>query len=258
MTQEERVLFVRDMRTALEGFSGTEKLSFSDGQMKQFAIFYEDMLEKNKVMNLTGITEPREVIVKHYLDSLAPAGLLADFPAEHAKLLDLGSGAGFPGIPLAIAFPALQLTLMDSLNKRVVYLTDEIEKLGLSQHTAAIHARAEDLARQTEQRETYDYCTSRAVARLSVLSEFCLPFVKIGGRMIAYKAGDIAEELSDAKYAIRKLGGEPEQVISFSLPEDAGERSLVVIRKFRETSAVYPRKAGMPAKEPLCNSSRKS
>ena len=258
MTQEERVLFVRDMRTALEGFSGTEKLSFSDGQMEQFAIFYEDMLEKNKVMNLTGITEPREVIVKHYLDSLAPAGLLADFPAEHTKLLDLGSGAGFPGIPLAIAFPALQLTLMDSLNKRVVYLTDEIKKLGLSQHTAAIHARAEDLARQAEQRETYEYCTSRAVARLSVLSEFCLPFVKVGGQMIAYKAGDIAEELSDAKYAIWKLGGEPEQVISFSLPEDAGERSLVVIRKYRETLAVYPRKAGMPAKEPLCNSSRKS
>ncbi len=257
MTQEERLLFVREMRTATENFFDTKKLSFTDGQLEQFAIFYEDMLEKNKVMNLTGITEQREVIVKHYLDSLAPAGFLAGFPEKHAKLLDLGSGAGFPGIPLAIAFPILQLTLVDSINKRVVYLSGEIKKLGLERHTEAVHARAEDLAHWAGQRENYDYCISRAVARLLVLSEYCLPFVKLGGQMIAYKAGDIAEELSDAKVAIQKLGGELEQVISFSLPDDAGERSLVVIRKLRETAGIYPRKAGMPAKEPLGSVSKK-
>lgn len=251
MTLEALNEFVRDMRTALELFSESGKLSLSDGQIAQFAQFYEDMLEKNQVMNLTGITERREVIVKHYIDSLLPACLLPDFPKPGTRLLDLGSGAGFPGIPLAIAFPNLQLTLMDSLNKRIVYLTDEIEKLGLQNHTEALHARAEELARQAGQREAYDYCSSRAVARLAVLSEYCLPFVKVGGQMLAYKAGEIEEELSEAQFAIKKLGGKTDQVVSFSLPDDAGKRSLVVIRKIKETPRIYPRKAGMPTKAPL-------
>ena len=243
--------FVREMRTVLGSFSESEKLSLSDGQLAQFAQFYEDMLEKNQVMNLTGITERREVIVKHYIDSLLPACLLSDFPKDGARLLDLGSGAGFPGIPLAIAFPALHLTLMDSLNKRIVYLTEEIAKLGLQDHTEALHARAEELARQAGQREAYDYCSSRAVARLAVLSEYCIPFVKVGGQMLAYKAGEIEEELAEAQFAIKKLGAETEQVVSFSLPDDAGKRSLVVIRKVKETARIYPRKAGMPSKAPL-------
>jgi len=251
MTLEALNEFVRDMRTALELFPESRKLSLSDGQIAQFAQFYEDMLEKNQVMNLTGITERREVIVKHYIDSLLPTCLLPDFPKPGTRLLDLGSGAGFPGIPLAIAFPNLQLTLMDSLNKRIVYLTDEIEKLGLQNHTEALHARAEELARQAGQREAYDYCSSRAVARLAVLSEYCLPFVKIGGQMLAYKAGEIEEELSEAQFAIKKLGGTTDQVVSFSLPDDAGKRSLVVIRKIKETPRIYPRKAGMPTKAPL-------
>ena len=251
MTLEALNEFVRDMRTALELFPESRKLSLSDGQIAQFAQFYEDMLEKNQVMNLTGITERREVIVKHYIDSLLPACLLPDFPKPGTRLLDLGSGAGFPGIPLAIAFPDLQLTLMDSLNKRIVYLTDEIVKLGLQNHTEALHARAEELARQAGQREAYDYCSSRAVARLTVLSEYCLPFVKVGGQMLAYKAGEIEEELSEAQFAIKKLGGTTDQVVSFSLPDDAGKRSLVVIRKIKETPRIYPRKAGMPTKAPL-------
>ena len=251
MTLEALNEFVRDMRTALELFPESRKLSLSDGQIAQFAQFYEDMLEKNQVMNLTGITERREVIVKHYIDSLLPTCLLPDFPKPGTRLLDLGSGAGFPGIPLAIAFPNLQLTLMDSLNKRIVYLTDEIEKLGLQNHTEALHARAEELARQAGQREAYDYCSSRAVARLAVLSEYCLPFVKGGGQMLAYKAGEIEEELSEAQFAIKKLGGTTDQVVSFSLPDDAGKRSLVVIRKIKETPRIYPRKAGMPTKAPL-------
>ena len=251
MTLEALNEFVRDMRTALELFPESRKLSLSDGQIAQFAQFYEDMLEKNQVMNLTGITERREVIVKHYIDSLLPACLLPDFPKPGTRLLDLGSGAGFPGIPLAIAFPNLQLTLMDSLNKRIVYLTDEIEKLGLQNHTEALHARAEELARQAGQREAYDYCSSRAVARLAVLSEYCLPFVKVGGQMLAYKAGEIEEELSEAQFAIKKLGGKTDQVVSFSLPDDAGKRSLVVIRKIKEAPRIYPRKAGMPTKAPL-------
>lgn len=251
MTLEALNEFVRDMRTALELFPESGKLSLSDGQIAQFAQFYEDMLEKNQVMNLTGITERREVIVKHYIDSLLPTCLLPDFPKPGTRLLDLGSGAGFPGIPLAIAFPNLQLTLMDSLNKRIVYLTDEIVKLGLQNHTEALHARAEELARQAGQREAYDYCSSRAVARLTVLSEYCLPFVKVGGQMLAYKAGEIEEELSEAQFAIKKLGGTTDQVVSFSLPDDAGKRSLVVIRKIKETPRIYPRKAGMPTKAPL-------
>lgn len=251
MTLEALNEFVRDMRTALELFPESRKLSLSDGQIAQFAQFYEDMLEKNQVMNLTGITERREVIVKHYIDSLLPTCLLPDFPKPGTRLLDLGSGAGFPGIPLAIAFPNLQLTLMDSLNKRIVYLTDEIEKLGLQNHTEALHARAEELARQAGQREAYDYCSSRAVARLAVLSEYCLPFVKVGGQMLAYKAGEIEEELSEAQFAIKKLGGTTDQVVSFSLPDDAGKRSLVVIRKIKDTPRIYPRKAGMPTKAPL-------
>ena len=251
MTLEALNEFVRDMRTALELFPESRKLSLSDGQIAQFAQFYEDMLEKNQVMNLTGITERREVIVKHYIDSLLPTCLLPDFPKPGTRLLDLGSGAGFPGIPLAIAFPNLQLTLMDSLNKRIVYLTDEIEKLGLQNHTEALHARAEEVARQAGQREAYDYCSSRAVARLAVLSEYCLPFVKVGGQMLAYKAGEIEEELSEAQFAIKKLGGTTDQVVSFSLPDDAGKRSLVVIRKIKETPRIYPRKAGMPTKAPL-------
>ena len=251
MTLEALNEFVRDMRTALELFPESRKLSLSDGQIAQFAQFYEDMLEKNQVMNLTGITERREVIVKHYIDSLLPTCLLPDFPKPGTRLLDLGSGAGFPGIPLAIAFPNLQLTLMDSLNKRIVYLTDEIEKLGLQNHTEALHARAEELARQAGQREAYDYCSSRAVARLAVLSEYCLPFVQVGGQMLAYKAGEIEEELSEAQFAIKKLGGTTDQVVSFSLPDDAGKRSLVVIRKIKETPRIYPRKAGMPTKAPL-------
>ena len=251
MTLEALNEFVRDMLTALELFPESGKLSLSDGQIAQFAQFYEDMLEKNQVMNLTGITERREVIVKHYIDSLLPTCLLPDFPKPGTRLLDLGSGAGFPGIPLAIAFPNLQLTLMDSLNKRIVYLTDEIVKLGLQNHTEALHARAEELARQAGQREAYDYCSSRAVARLAVLSEYCLPFVKVGGQMLAYKAGEIEEELSEAQFAIKKLGGTTDQVVSFSLPDDAGKRSLVVIRKIKETPRIYPRKAGMPTKAPL-------
>mgnify|MGYP000670762344 CR=1 FL=1 len=251
MKQEALNEFVREMRTVLESFSECKRLSLTDGQLERFAQFYEDMLEKNQVMNLTGITERREVIVKHYIDSLLPACLLSDFPKSRAKLLDLGSGAGFPGIPLAIAFPELHLTLMDSLNKRIVYLTEEIDKLGLGNHTDAIHARAEELARQAGQREAYDYCSSRAVARLAVLSEYCLPFVKLGGQMLAYKAGEIFEELDEARFAIKKLGGEVEQVFSFSLPDDAGRRSLVVVRKVKETAKMYPRKAGMPTKAPL-------
>jgi len=130
-------------------------------------------------------------------------------------------------------------------------LTDEIVKLGLQNHTEALHARAEELARQAGQREAYDYCSSRAVARLAVLSEYCLPFVKVGGQMLAYKAGEIEEELSEAQFAIKKLGGTTDQVVSFSLPDDAGKRSLVVIRKIKETPRIYPRKAGMPTKAPL-------
>ena len=207
------------------------------------------LVETNKVMNLTAITEMEDVVAKHFLDSLALIKVGENLNRE-ISLIDVGTGAGFPGIPLKIAFPDLQVTLLDSLNKRVKFLNEVIEQLELRK-ISAIHGRAEDFGSNCDYREKYDYCVSRAVANLSTLSEYCLPFVKVGGRFFAYKSGEVEEEVNFATSAVQKLGGLITDIVKFSLIEAEAERSFVVIEKRSITAKRYPRKAGMPSKEPL-------
>ncbi len=233
---------------------GLEELSISlsQEQKRQFVTYYEYLIEKNKVMNLTAITEYEEVIVKHFLDSLSivKAGCFEQNALNGKSVIDIGTGAGFPGIPLKIAFPQLKITLLDSLNKRVNFLNEVIEILGLSK-VEAVHGRAEDYAKQREYRECFDFCVSRAVANLSTLSEYCIPFVKEGGCFISYKSGKIDEELSQAGNAVKVLGGKVLDVVKFPLMGTDMDRSFVIIKKTRPTAKKYPRKAGLPSKEPL-------
>jgi len=221
-------------------------IELSDQQLEQFRIYYEMLVEKNKVMNLTAITEWDEVLEKHFLDSISLIRAI-DLNKE-LSVMDMGTGAGFPGIPLKIAFPNLKVTLADSLNKRVLFLQEVIDTLGLKD-IEAIHGRAEDLARDKKYREQYDLSVSRAVANLSTLGEYCIPFVKMGGNFIAYKSGEIEEEVNAAKNAVKILGGHIKDVYKFELSEQ--KRSFVMIEKIKTTPKTYPRKAGTPSKEPL-------
>ncbi len=225
-------------------------LALSDEQKNSFYIFYKDLVEKNKVMNLTSITEEKDVILKHFADSVALALAVPDLSGQKLKVLDLGTGAGFPGIPLAIAYQEMELTLADSLNKRILLIKEESEKLGLT-NINAVHGRAEDLARNPEFREKYDLCISRAVANLSTLAEYCIPFIHINGCFIPYKSGNVEEEIEKSEKALQILKGNLERICHYSLPEDAGERTLVIIRKQGQTPKKYPRKAGLPSKEPI-------
>lgn len=231
-----------DKKLALLGIQLTEK------QKQQFDKFYELLVEWNKVMNLTGITEYEEVNEKHFVDSVALVKAVS--LNKKQNLIDVGTGAGFPGIPLKIVFPHLKVTLLDSLNKRIKFLDTVIEELGL-EHIETIHGRAEDFAKQAHYREQYDICVSRAVANLATLSEYSLPYVKIGGLFIPYKSGEIEEELSHSEKAITILGGKLDQVIKFELPGSEIGRSFVKIEKIKSTAKKYPRKAGLPSKEPL-------
>ena len=208
--------------------------------------YSEILREKNKVMNLTAITDPTEIVTRHFLDCAA----LAPYMPQDGRVLDVGTGAGFPGIPLKIAFPEVEVVLLDSLNKRVKFLNEVIGQLGLSKITA-VHGRAEDFARQKDYREQFDLVVSRAVANLSSLSEYCLPYVKVGGRFVSYKSGKLNEELAAAQKAIHVLGGEAKEPVYFQLTGTEDERSFVCIKKGKATPKKYPRKAGTPAKEPI-------
>lgn len=233
---------------------GLEQLSItlSGEQKQQFLTYYEYLVEKNKVMNLTAITEYEEVITKHFLDSLAVVKTSCFKPEKLAgkRLIDIGTGAGFPGIPLKIAFPELEILLLDSLNKRINFLNEVTEMLGLTKINT-VHGRAEDYAKQKGYRESFDFCVSRAVANLSTLSEYCIPFVKQDGCFISYKSGSVDQELIQAEKAVKILGGQREEVVRFSLADTDMDRSFVVIRKAKPTPKKYPRKAGLPSKEPL-------
>ncbi len=217
-------------------------------QLCQFMSYYELLVEWNQVMNLTAITDFEEVCKKHFTDSLS---LVKAYKINASiSVIDVGTGAGFPGIPLKIAFPDIEIILLDSLHKRVDFLKTVIDNLGLKK-IEALHGRAEDYAKEKNFREQFDLCVSRAVSNLSTLSEYCIPYVKIGGHFISYKSEKLSEEKKDAEYAISVLGGEIEDQISFQIPNSDINRNLLIVRKKKETPANYPRKAGLPLKKPI-------
>ncbi|MCD8337778.1 MAG: 16S rRNA (guanine(527)-N(7))-methyltransferase RsmG [Lachnospiraceae bacterium] len=233
----------------------------SELQTDQFLLYYHLLIEKNKVMNLTAITEFKDVVQKHFIDSalLLTASECKDenkceyWSGDHQDsftVIDVGTGAGFPGIPLKILCPEFEVLLLDSLNKRVLFLDDVISQLQL-QNITAVHARAEEAAHDSRYRERFDLCVSRAVANLSSLAEYCLPFVKRGGCFVSYKSSSVEQECSDAKKAIFLLGGKTAEIKKISIPDTDIERSLIFINKEKGTSSKYPRKAGIPAKNPL-------
>lgn len=223
-------------------------IALSEEQVHQFIKYYELLVAWNSVMNLTAITEFEAVCTKHFIDSISLCKAVDC--TKKSYVIDIGTGAGFPGIPLKIVFPNLKITLLDSLGKRVNFLNAVIAELGL-QEIEAIHGRAEDFAKTGVLRETFDICVSRAVANLSTLSEYCLPYVKIGGYFISYKSENITEEIQLAKNAIEILGGKQLVKKVFPLPNSDIYRSLLIIKKIQSTPKKYPRKAGLPSKEPL-------
>ncbi len=222
-------------------------IKLTDQQKQQFIDYYEMLIEWNNVMNLTTITNFAEVINKHFIDSLS---LVKVLKPTNEKVLDLGTGAGFPGIPLKIVFPDIEIVLLDSLNKRLLFLDEVINKLKLEK-IQTLHGRAEDYGKDSNYREKFDLCVSRAVAKLSSLSEYCLPYVKKGGYFISYKSGKVEEELEMSMNAIKTLGAEIDKVGEFSLPGTEIGRTLVVLHKVGLTPSKYPRNAGKPSKDPL-------
>lgn len=223
------------------------KISLSDQQISRFIQYYELLIEWNKVMNLTAITEFEDVIQKHFLDSLS---IVKAVNLSSQSVIDVGTGAGFPGIPLKIAFPDLEIVLLDSLNKRVNFLNTVIETLQLEK-IKALHGRAEDFAMDKRYREKFDLCVSRAVANMTTLSEYCLPFVRMNGKFVSYKADNIAAELTNAEKAVEILGGKLKQQIYFNLSDTEVPRNLLVFTKNRPSPEKYPRKAGLPGKSPI-------
>ena len=223
-------------------------ITLNEVQKRQFLQFFELLVEWNKVMNLTGITEYEEVNEKHFVDSLSIVKAIDMDSVE--TVIDIGTGAGFPGIPLKIAFPNLKVVLLDSLNKRIQFLNTVIDTLQLTD-IQTIHGRAEDFAKQQAYREQFDLCVSRAVANLATLSEYCLPYVRVDGMFIPYKSGEIIEELQQSQNAIHVLGGKVTDVVKFRLPGTEIGRSFVKIKKVQNTAKKYPRKAGLPSKEPI-------
>ncbi|HCT64328.1 MAG TPA: 16S rRNA (guanine(527)-N(7))-methyltransferase RsmG [Lachnospiraceae bacterium] len=223
-------------------------ISLSENQTQQFFDYKSLLVEWNEKMNLTAITDEREVIIKHFVDSIS---ILSEVKIEEgAEIIDVGTGAGFPGLPVKIIRPDLKVTLLDSLNKRIGFLDQVCTQLGL-ENVDNIHSRAEDGGQSPMLREKFDYCLSRAVANLAVLSEYCLPFVKVGGMFVSLKGPDAVQEIKDAEIAIKKLGGEVERVIKIEIPNSDITHSLIIIKKIDNTPKVYPRKAGTASKKPI-------
>ena len=237
---------MKDYNTLLFDESKKCGTELNERQIAQFNLYYELLTEKNKVMNLTAITEYNDVVKKHFIDSMMISRIVD--MRKISTLCDVGTGAGFPGIPLKIVYPHIHLSLVDSVGKRVNFLSEVVEKIGL-EDVETIHSRTEDLAHNQKYREKYDLVTARAVASMNVLSEYCIPYAKIGGYFAAYKSGNIEEELNNAQNALITLGGKIEKTDVFDLYGMG--RSIVLIRKVKGTPKVYPRKAGTPSKNPL-------
>ena len=231
-----------DFKQKLEEYN----IEINDEQIEKFDLYMKLLLEWNEKINLTAITEKDDIILKHFVDSLT----ILKYADESDKIIDIGTGAGFPGIPIKIMNEEANITLLDSLNKRINFLNIVINELKLD-NIVAIHGRAEELARNKTHREKYDVAVSRAVANLSTLTEYMLPFIKVGGKCICMKGANVKEEIDKAKNAIKKLGGQIEIVDNFYLSENDNERNIVIIKKIKETEPKYPRKAGIPSKEPL-------
>ncbi len=222
-------------------------IDIDDDKVRKFTRYYELLIEWNKKINLTSIVEKDDVVVKHFVDSIA---LIRFTDLTDLSVIDVGTGAGFPGIPLKIMVPDCNIVLLDSLNKRIGFLQNVIDELGLEK-IETVHGRAEDTAHVSGHREKYDIVLSRAVANLSTLSEYCLPFVKDGGIFVSYKSGNSKEEINGSDNALSKLGGIIERVEKFSLPGSDYDRSLVFVKKIKKTPSCYPRKAGTPSRKPL-------
>lgn len=234
------------LRQYLKKLSNEMNIELNDDQTRNFYVFMQMLLEWNEKINLTAIIDPKEIILKHFIDSLT----IIEYIKNDDKLIDVGTGAGFPGIPLSIANDKINITLMDSLNKRINFLKEVKESLKLD-NINTIHSRAEELGQNKQYREKYDIATSRAVANLTVLVEYLLPFVKIGGKAICMKGSEIKEELKDAKFAIKELGGKIIETKEFLLPNSDMRRNIIIIEKIKNTPRKYPRKAGTPSKQPL-------
>ena len=238
----EKEIFFEKMQEKSKDLS----VRFSVKQTEQFFEYMNLLIEWNEKMNLTAITEPDEIILKHFIDSITILKELED----GSKLVDVGTGAGFPGIPLSIMNPTLQITLVDSLNKRLIFLQEVVNKLKL-ENIEIVHARAEEFGQNKKYREQFDISTSRAVANLSTLSEYLIPLVRVGGKVISMKAAEAKQELNEAKRAIEVLGGTVEKVDEFNLPQSDIGRTVIIIRKNKITPNKYPRKPGTPSKEPI-------
>ena len=237
-----------DLENLLVESSKKINISLSENQIDQFMQYKKMLLEWNEKVNLTAITDEKEIILKHFVDCLA-ISLGVDLNGDK-RIIDVGTGAGFPGIPIKIAFPQIKITLLDSLNKRILFLKELVEDIGL-ENVECIHARAEDAGADKTMREGFDFCISRAVANLAVLSEYCIPFVRVGGSFISMKGPEVAEELISAKKAIGILGGEVIDVKEVNIPETDIMHSLILIKKVKPTPTKYPRKAGKVKKEPI-------
>lgn len=235
------------MKQLIEYFE-ENKMPYDEDMLRKFDAYRSGVLQWNEMVNLTAIRDPKEFTIKHFVDSAACFNLPEYVKAN--KVLDMGTGAGFPGVPLAILSPEKEFILADSLNKKLKIIDELCEAIGIK-NVKTVHARAEDLARNPRHREGYDLCVSRAISNLTVLSEYCLPFVKVGGYMVAYKGADAEAELETAQKAIKILGGEYERMAPTPLHQVGDEHKIVLIKKTDKTGSKYPRKAGTPAKEPI-------
>ena len=237
---------IEDFKRLMNLYGNEIGLEFTEEQLDKFFKYMNLLLEWNEKINLTAITEPEEVILKHFIDSLT----ISKYIEKNKTLADVGTGAGFPGIALKIYRNDLKITLVDSLNKRINFLNEVIKELNLKE-IKTVHSRIEDFGKSKEYREKFDYTTARAVANLSVLSEYLIPIAKIDGQCICMKGSNVEEEVDTSKNAIKILGGKIKKIEEFNLPKSDIIRNVIIIKKFKNTPAKYPRKAGIPAKEPL-------